>query len=171
MATHSTILAWRIPRAQKPGRLQSTGSQESDMTEWLTLSLSFSFIDHVFDVVSKVVLKYKLNGFSTMFMLCLVAQSCPALLQPHGLQPARLLFHGDSPGKNTRVGCHALFYGIFPTQTANTGLLHCRQIPYCLRHQVSPSILEWVANPVSRGSSWPRIHTWVSCIAGIFFTS
>ena len=27
MATHSSILAWRIPRAEKPGGLQSMGSQ------------------------------------------------------------------------------------------------------------------------------------------------
>ena len=27
MATHSSILAWRIPWTEKPGRLQSTGSQ------------------------------------------------------------------------------------------------------------------------------------------------
>ena len=27
MATHSHILAWRIPWAKKPGRLQSMGSQ------------------------------------------------------------------------------------------------------------------------------------------------
>ena len=32
MATHSIILAWRIPWMEEPGRLQSTGSQ-SDMTE------------------------------------------------------------------------------------------------------------------------------------------
>ena len=31
-------------------------------------------------------------------------------------------------------------------------------------------ILEWVAFPFSRGSSWPRDQTWVSCIAGRFFT-
>ena len=31
-------------------------------------------------------------------------------------------------------------------------------------------ILEWVANPLSRGSSWPRDRTWVFCIAGGFFT-
>ena len=30
--------------------------------------------------------------------------------------------------------------------------------------------LEWVAVPFSRGSSWPRDRTWVSCIAGRFFT-
>ena len=32
MATHSSILAWRIPWTEEPGRLQSTGSQESDTT-------------------------------------------------------------------------------------------------------------------------------------------
>ena len=32
MATHSSILAWEIPWTEKPGRLQSFGSQESDTT-------------------------------------------------------------------------------------------------------------------------------------------
>ena len=32
MAIHSGILAWEIPWTEKPGRLQSIGSQESDMT-------------------------------------------------------------------------------------------------------------------------------------------
>ena len=36
MAPHSRILAWRIPRTEEPGRLQSMGSQESDATEQLT---------------------------------------------------------------------------------------------------------------------------------------
>ena len=31
-------------------------------------------------------------------------------------------------------------------------------------------ILEWVAIPFSRGSSWPRDQTQVSCVAGRFFT-
>ena len=33
MATHSSILAGRIPRIEEPGRLQSMGLQESDTTE------------------------------------------------------------------------------------------------------------------------------------------
>ena len=32
METHCSILAWRIPQTEKPGRLQSMGSQESDVT-------------------------------------------------------------------------------------------------------------------------------------------
>ena len=59
-------------------------------------------------------------------------------LRPHGLQPVRLFCPWDSPGKNTGVGCHALLQGILPTQGSNWGLLHCRQILYCLSHQGSP---------------------------------
>ena len=33
MATHSSILAWRIPWTEEPGGLQSTGLKESDTTE------------------------------------------------------------------------------------------------------------------------------------------
>ena len=35
MATLSSILAWRIPRTEEPGGLQSMGTQESDTTERL----------------------------------------------------------------------------------------------------------------------------------------
>ena len=43
--------------------------------------------------------------------------------------------HGDSPGKNTGVGCYALLQGIFPTQGWNPGFLHCRQILYWLSYE------------------------------------
>ena len=33
MATHSSILAWRIPWTEGPGELHSMGLQESDTTE------------------------------------------------------------------------------------------------------------------------------------------
>jgi len=48
--------------------------------------------------------------------------------------------HGDSPGKNTGVRCHALLQGIFPTPGSNPGLPHCREILYNLSHQGSPLI-------------------------------
>jgi len=64
--------------------------------------------------------------------------------------------HGDFPGKNTGVGCHALLQGIFPTQGSNPDPLHGRWILYHLSHQESPRILEWVVYPFSRGFSRPR---------------
>ena len=33
MAAHSSILAWKIPWTEEPGRLQSMGLKESDTTE------------------------------------------------------------------------------------------------------------------------------------------
>ena len=95
------------------------------------------------------------------------------------------------------VAIHSLLQEIFLTQGLNLGLLHCRQILYCLNHQGSPKevkvaqscltlcdridytvcgilqarILEWVAFPFSRGSSQPRDRTQVFRIAGRFFTS
>ena len=41
--------------------------------------------------------------------------SCVLSVQPHGLQPARLLRLRNSPGKHTGVSCHALLQGIFST--------------------------------------------------------
>ena len=49
-------------------------------------------------------------------MQCLVAQSCPILCNPMNCSPPDSSAHGDSPGKNTGVGCHALLQGIFPTE-------------------------------------------------------
>ena len=45
-------------------------------------------------------------------------------VQPHGLCPPGSSVHGDSPGKNTGVGCHALLQGIFLTQGSKPGLPH-----------------------------------------------
>ena len=44
MAPHSSTFAWKIPWTEKPGRLQSMGSLESDMTEQLHFHFSLSCI-------------------------------------------------------------------------------------------------------------------------------
>ena len=44
MATHSSVLAWRIPWTEEPGRLQSVGWQESDTTEQLSTQHTHSFL-------------------------------------------------------------------------------------------------------------------------------
>ena len=98
-------------------------------------------------------------------------QSCPTLCEPMDCShPPGSSVHGDSPGKNAGVGCHALFQGIFPTQGCSPGLPHCRRNLYHLSHQGSPRILEWVAYPFCSGSSRPRNWTGVSGTAGRFFT-
>ena len=101
----------------------------------------------------------------------LVAQLCLTPGDPMDCSLPVSSVHGDSPGQNPGLDCHALLQGIFPTQELNPGLLHCRQILYSLSHQGSPRILEWVTYPFSRGTSWPRNWTRISSIAVRFFTS
>ena len=50
--------------------------------------------------------------------------------------PARLLCQGILQASNTGVGSHSPLQGILPTQGSNLGVLHCRQILYCLSHSV-----------------------------------
>ena len=50
----------------------------------------------------------------TYAVLCLVAQSCLTLCDLMDCSPPGSSVHGDSPGKNTGVGCHALLQEIFP---------------------------------------------------------
>ena len=83
-------------------------------------------------------------------------------LRPHGLQPARLLWPWNSPGKSIGVGCHSLFQRIFPTQGSNLGLLHCRQILYRLNHQ--GNIPSWLYE------YWEFPHSNHSAIQGNTYT-
>ena len=53
--------------------------------------------------------------------------SCLTLCDPMDCSMPGSSVHGNSPGKNTGVGCHALLQGIFPTQGSNSHLL-------CLLH-------------------------------------
>ena len=52
------------------------------------------------------------------------------LCDPRDRSPPGSSVYGDSPRRNTGVGCHSLVQGIFPTQRSNLGLLHYRQILY-----------------------------------------
>ena len=64
------------------------------------------------------------------YVLCLVTQSCPTLCDLLDCNPPGSSVRGDSPGKNTGVGCRALLQGIFPIQGSNPGLPHCRWLSH-----------------------------------------
>ena len=76
--------------------------------------------------------------------MCLVAQSCLTLCDPMDCNPPGSSVPGDSPDKNTGVGCHTLLQGIFPTQGSNPGLLYCRQILYQQSHQGSLYVYKYL---------------------------
>ena len=47
MATHSSILAWRIPWTEEPGGLQFLGRKESDMTEQLSTAITAEKVRYI----------------------------------------------------------------------------------------------------------------------------
>ena len=75
----------------------------------------------------------RLSHGSGVAQLCLTLATCQAPLVP-----------GDSPGKNSGVGCHFLLQWILLTQELNLGLLHCRQILYQLSYKGSPRRREFI---------------------------
>ena len=64
--------------------------------------------------------------------------SCPTLCNPMDCSPPDSSVSGDSPGKNTGVGCHALLQRLFPTHGLNPGLPDCEWILYCLESSGKP---------------------------------
>ena len=75
--------------------------------------------------------------YHTHIYIYVCAQSCLTLCHPMDHSPPDSSVHGDSPGKNTGVGCQALLQSIFATQVLSPGLPNCRRILYHLSHQVS----------------------------------
>ena len=61
-------------------------------------------------------------------------QLCLTLCNPMDYSLPGSSVHGDAPGKNTGVGCHALFQGIFPTQGLNPCILCLLQWRRILYH-------------------------------------
>ena len=74
-----------------------------------------------------------LNILCVVFYL--VVQSCSTLCDPMECSPPGSSACGDSPGKNTGVGCHAILQ-----VASNPGPPHCRQILYHLNHQGSSEV-------------------------------
>ena len=171
MATHSTILAWRIPWREEPGGLLSIGSQRVGQ-DWacntLTLSLSRECSQSTQSDASLLTEKWGL------------------------FPPLEHRWACDHKGRDTiqllRVGCKrdavsTLSPGIWALRTPATqrgsevkskslSRVCLFATPWTVVHRILHSrTLEWVAFPFSRGSSQPRDQTQVFCIAGGFFTS
>ena len=100
-----------------------------------------------------------------LFFLCLVSQSCPTLCDLVDSSPSGSSVHGDSPGKKTGVGCHALLQGIFPTQGWNPGppALQVDSLP--TEPPGKPKNTGVDSLSLLQGSFWPSIWTRVSWIA------
>ena len=139
MATHSSILAQRIPWTEEPGGLQFIGLQSLTQLKQLSTHSTFYFKKcfHLYCYFNNCYLTMKIyqsgsqeesaDSFKESVHVCTVIYDS---LQPHTLQPTRLPYPWNFPGKNTAVDCHFLLLGIFPTQGQNLRFLHWQWILY-----------------------------------------
>ena len=94
MATHPSILAWRIPCTEKPGGLQSVGSQRVGH-DWATIALAFPFQRDDGYCISHPELP--------VLSVSLFSPLCPQRLSGNPSPRAALLFqlsrssHGETP--------------------------------------------------------------------------
>ena len=135
MATHFSILAWRVPWTEEPGRLWSIGSHRV-RHNWSNLAHTRARNSAEHEALARepehcpyflqwtdfeqIILKQKL-----LMLCCVWAQSCPTLSDPMDCSLPASSIHG---------------------------ILQAR-------------ILEWAAISYSRGSSQPRNRTHVSCVS------
>ena len=117
MATHSSILTWRFPWTEDPGRLQSMDHKSRTLLKRLSITqhkakrIYFFKASDTADAAVQLLSHVRLFATSRT-VACWVL--CP----------------WDFPGENTGVGCHFLLQGIFLTQGLNLGLLHWQGILY-----------------------------------------
>ena len=139
MATHPSTLAWRIPWAEEPGRLQSTGSQRvghnrSDLVHEIITAqrlcdagLELCQMRDLNKVLGRI--KFSLI-FSLIVSLCTQSLSHLRLFAtPWAVACQAPLSMGLSRQEYwSESGHHFLLQEIFLTQRLNLHLLHCRQI-------------------------------------------
>ena len=135
MATHSSTVAGIIPQTEEPGRLQSMGSQKTQsplsgctyMHAQVMLTGQNSQCTHKCVYMSMCDRRIHTIIRSYVCMHAKSLQSCPTLCDLVDCSPPGPAVHGDSSGKNTGVGFHALLQGVFPTEGSNPHLV-------CLLH-------------------------------------
>ena len=87
------------------------GIFQARVLEWVAIAFSKRMLTSALFTYSK-----------TGCCCCSVSKLCPTLCDHVDCSSPGSSVHGDSPGKNTRVGCHTLLQGIFPTQGSNPHL-------------------------------------------------
>ena len=112
MAPHSSILAWKIPWMEEPGRLQSMGLKESDTTEQLHLLFTTEqMCAHLPNPYHNPT--YQEIRFSHHCCCCLVTKSYPTLYNPMDCSLKGSSVHDIFPARILEWGGHFLLQGIF----------------------------------------------------------
>ena len=134
MATHSSILAWRIPRMEEHGRLQSMGWQKVGH-DWLSFT----------SLPGSPVLRQQIMGLLTSIVpFSSVPQSCPTLCDPMNHSAPGLPVHHQLP-EFTQTHVHWVGDAIQPSHplsspsppTFNLSQHQCLFKWVCSSHQVA----------------------------------
>ena len=192
MATHSSVLAWRIPWTEKPGRLQSMGSHRVGH-DWSNLAAGREFscylLQHCRCLLSiwfgaPAPRSFVSKSFGGWWMSH--RNTFAWLSAYHGKEAeTALLLSKVNPSSWAldlipRSSLLAHFFTYLPPSLSQQFTCMCAQScptlchpkrcnpPGSSVHGISQArILEWVAISSSKGSSWPRGQTrisWVPCI-------
>ena len=138
MATHSSILAWEIPRTEETGGATVHGVTKSQapLSNWKVKIKVVQSCPTLCDPVD-----YTVRGILQARILEWVAFFSRGSSQP---SDQTLVFHiadgfltswATGKPKNIGVGSLSLLQQTFPTRESNWGLLHCRWILYQLSYQ------------------------------------
>ena len=136
MATHSSILAWKIPWTEEPGKLKPMESQRVKHAHCLRKQLESERETH--SVMSD---SLRLHGLYSPWNfpsqnIGVGSLSLPGI-EPRSptLQEDSLLAEPQGKPQNTGVGSLSLLQRIFPTQESNQALLNCKWIVYQLSYR------------------------------------
>ena len=156
MATHSSVLAWRIPWTEEPDGLRSTGSQSRTWRRaWaLTASVLAETRRSTSQVGTAAVVGLWsgssgeewvtggrpniITAASLGFLLFSLLSRVWLFATPRTVARRAPLSMGFSR-QECWSGLPLPPPGDLPTQGLNLGLLHCRQILYCLSYQGIPT--------------------------------
>ena len=92
------------------------------MEKWVIFSCFCNVTQN--DFFDNILLMNKLLGYNVCERACSAASVVSNSVRPHELEPTRILYPCDSPGKNPGVGGHSLLQEIFPTQRSSPRLSH-----------------------------------------------
>ena len=132
-------------------------TRSQDLPYFQSISFwSSSLPGNILEVTEEVVGYGSLQGEKMLLALSGCVSSCLVRfnsLQPHGLQPTRLLCPWNFSGKNTGVGCHFLPQRIFPIQGL---ILGKRRSP----RGGNGNLLQYscLENFMDRGDQWAIVH-------------
>ena len=107
---------------------ETINKTKRQLTEWEKIFASDVSEKRLISKIYKELIQLNFKNTNNLFKewACIHAKSlqlCQTLCHPMDCSLPCFSVHGDSPGKNIGVGCHALLQGIFLTQGSNQCLL------------------------------------------------